>query len=561
MDAINVDADVADIRRADDLGRDEEAREGFNAFSTGLKAPNAQTDPQITSKHPDTGGALRIDHWMANLPRNVSVGLIDAAVNTADTIREAGDSFYHSAAASLVGQPQLPGPTGADAAKPLQKATPGMLVAGNLDPLNRPILHNADGSISTTRSFSIQTDKGETLIPKIVDGRELSNQAAIEHYKQTGQHLGIFDTPDNADTYATTLHNAQYDAIRHSVGDTAYNTVKGAVIAFRDRLASGLENPEDLLTQGVAQLAIPGLGLAKLTGATASFGLLNTAHVAAADAAAAGVVLDPHSGRLADLAVLGKHAEGKLGAVFNTLAPDGSMMNHYLNWMHDRVGESDWGGRLKNMVDSLSGSAALAGVVNGAIGSIRLSRYMAESAGTAPVGLKAQLGMVAFHGSPNQNIESLVPGQRLSARGHGIYMSSGSDVAGEYVPKVGGSLYHVKVPDAVVGQMMHWDQPVVDQPGLAKVFNDLGIDQGHTAGEAYRLLSEKLSPTPMDEEINDWTHVTGAPNGDREASAALAAAGVPGIRYSASGKYSPGGSKAENYVLFDPKHAKIIKKE
>jgi hypothetical protein len=91
----------------------------------------------------------------------------------------------------------------------------GMVTPGNLDPWNRPVLHNSDGSYSTTSSMSIGTDAGETLIPTVVDGKRLSNDAAIAHFKATGENLGTFSTPAAADTYATSLHNAQasmYDA-------------------------------------------------------------------------------------------------------------------------------------------------------------------------------------------------------------------------------------------------------------------------------------------------------------------------------------------------------------
>jgi hypothetical protein len=30
---------------------------------------------------------------------------------------------------------------------------------------------------------------------------------AREHYRNTGEHMGIFDTPENADAYANTVHN------------------------------------------------------------------------------------------------------------------------------------------------------------------------------------------------------------------------------------------------------------------------------------------------------------------------------------------------------------------
>ena len=81
--------------------------------------------------------------------------------------------------------------------------------AGNIDLDNRQVVKNKDGSISTERSFSVNIDGKEVLLPTVINGKIVSEEEAIRHYEQTGEHLGKFDTPEEANEYAEKLHQRQ----------------------------------------------------------------------------------------------------------------------------------------------------------------------------------------------------------------------------------------------------------------------------------------------------------------------------------------------------------------
>lgn len=89
---------------------------------------------------------------------------------------------------------------------PKHPMAPGMFNAGTVDLATRPMVPNPDGSISTVRSMGANIDGREVLMPTVhPNGYVMDNQAAIAHYLATGQHLGIFDTPQNLEAYSKQL--------------------------------------------------------------------------------------------------------------------------------------------------------------------------------------------------------------------------------------------------------------------------------------------------------------------------------------------------------------------
>jgi len=90
----------------------------------------------------------------------------------------------------------------------VMKAKPA--VPGTIENLyDRPKLQNDNGSYSTTRSMSFEEDGMEVLVPTVIDGKSLTDEEAIEHYHQTGEHLGKFKSVEEANSYAQQLHENQ----------------------------------------------------------------------------------------------------------------------------------------------------------------------------------------------------------------------------------------------------------------------------------------------------------------------------------------------------------------
>lgn len=88
---------------------------------------------------------------------------------------------------------------------------PGMLRPGTINLTGRPVIPTPGqpGFHSSEISFSRGTDQGEVLVPQVVNGKVVSQDEAWQHFRNTGEHLGIFDTPGHADAYANQVHSRQ----------------------------------------------------------------------------------------------------------------------------------------------------------------------------------------------------------------------------------------------------------------------------------------------------------------------------------------------------------------
>jgi len=118
---------------------------------------------------------------------------------------------------------------------------------GNIDMLSRPSVVNADGSISTVRSISIEVSKSydgkektvHVLIPTVHDdGYIMTDDAATKYFKKTEKHLGVFSTKKDVNRYSIMLHDMEEARINGEEYEQRFSSpdqtaIYDAVISFK----------------------------------------------------------------------------------------------------------------------------------------------------------------------------------------------------------------------------------------------------------------------------------------------------------------------------------------
>ena len=139
-------------------------------------------------------------------------------------------------------------------------ATPlanGILSKGNINLNSRPRVKNANGTISTVKSKSFNIDGKEVLLPTVSDdGKIMTDQEALKQYFETGKHLGIFTSPEEATKYAIKLHNNQENLLNrpdvprpdqnYRVAVAGQDSKGNQIFKKIPRSIAAIQSPEDL---------------------------------------------------------------------------------------------------------------------------------------------------------------------------------------------------------------------------------------------------------------------------------------------------------------------------
>ena len=79
---------------------------------------------------------------------------------------------------------------------------------------HRPQVQNQDGSVSTVLSKSFNIDGKEILMPTIINGKKVSDEEAIKHYRKTGENLGKFNSVEEANAAGQRIHEQEAGQVK-----------------------------------------------------------------------------------------------------------------------------------------------------------------------------------------------------------------------------------------------------------------------------------------------------------------------------------------------------------
>jgi hypothetical protein len=168
------------------------------------------------------------------------------------------------------------------------------------------------------------------------------------------------------------------------------------------------------------------------------------------------------------------------------------------------------------------------------------------------------LESIQLHRTREQILALLEPDQKVAAD----YVKS---LPKTLFAKPKGGLYHVDLPDEHIAKMLDWDKPLSQQsPAVQKAFQDAYEDRpAWNKSNSYTSANGSAKMYPAHGAIDGsgiYELLSKTYGGQDKASEVLRNAGIPGIKYLDGGSRAAGDG-TRNYVVFDDKLLKILKRE
>lgn len=114
-----------------------------------------------------------------------------------------------------------------------------------LPDINRPSYLDEFGGMRSEYKMGFNDDGKEVLIPTVVQGKQLSEDEAVDNYYRTGLHMGKYDTVQDAEN-ASALRTAKYNMLQDPVRFDMKQYQKGGISAYNKKYPPiYLTNPND----------------------------------------------------------------------------------------------------------------------------------------------------------------------------------------------------------------------------------------------------------------------------------------------------------------------------
>lgn len=193
----------------------------------------------------DENDIANFQYSLANLRKNINARNIDGTYMFSDAQRRSmsTDADKYITSSFLDAYAKLPEASRMAVASKLENdyfkvsllENDGFKYKGTIDLNARPVYRNKDGSVSTEVSKTFEIGGKHIILPTITteNGKrvDLTDDQAVELFRETGLHLGIYDSGAEAEKAAQKIHERGEKGVdlRDIVGDTAYNDIKRSI--------------------------------------------------------------------------------------------------------------------------------------------------------------------------------------------------------------------------------------------------------------------------------------------------------------------------------------------